>query len=131
VRDEVRAQCESIELSNTLVKAANVKLAKSAALTRASDIPMYASDAVVRRADSLQKTVDAQTLCIRINHDEAERLGVAAASSVKVSQDGNSAVLSLVIDDSIPDASAWIPLAVEGNDQLGEAFAEITIENNE
>jgi hypothetical protein len=36
--------------------------------------------------------------------------------------------LDLVIDDTIPDASAWIPSAVEGNDQLGAAFAEVSIE---
>jgi NADH-quinone oxidoreductase subunit G len=130
VRDEVRAHCENIELSNDVNNAAKVVAPKSAQLTRASDVPMYAADAVVRRSAPLQQTVDAQKLCVRMNAEQAERLGVAAAGSVRVRQGDNSAVLDLVIDDSVPAASVWIPLAVEGNDQLGEAFAEVTIESN-
>jgi len=89
---------------------------------------MYSSDAIVRRAGSLQKTVDAQTMCVRLNSAEAGRLGVADAATVTVKQGDNSAALVLVIDDTIPDASAWIPLAVEGNDVLGSAFEVVTIE---
>ncbi|NOQ88901.1 MAG: hypothetical protein GQ550_08250 [Gammaproteobacteria bacterium] len=95
---------------------------------RSSDVPMYATDAIVRRAVSLQKTVDAQSMCVRLNTAEADRLGVSAASTVTVKQGDNSATLMLVIDDTIPDASAWIPLAVEGNDVLGSAFDVVSIE---
>jgi formylmethanofuran dehydrogenase subunit D len=76
----------------------------------------------------LQKTVDAQSLCVRLNSAEAERLGVSAASTVTVKQGDNSAVLELVIDESIPDASAWIPMAVEGNDVLGSVSSAVSIE---
>ncbi|MFV9614378.1 MAG: NADH-quinone oxidoreductase subunit NuoG [Gammaproteobacteria bacterium] len=128
VKAEVRSQCESIELSNALNSSVAVKANVAAGLHRSSDVPMYASDAIVRRAVSLQKTIDAQSMCVRLNSAEAERLGVAAVSSVTVKQGDNSAVLMLVIDDSIPDASAWIPLAVEGNDVLGSAFDLVSIE---
>jgi NADH-quinone oxidoreductase subunit G len=128
VKSEVRSSCESIELSNAIESASTVKIATSKDLHRASDVPMYAADAVVRRAASLQKTVDAQSLCVRLNSAEAERHGVASASMVTVKQGDSSAVLELVIDDSIPDASAWIPMAVEGNDLLGSAFAVVSIE---
>ena len=129
VKKEVRSTCESIELSNAIAKAATVKI-KSAAkgLSCSSDVPMYATDAVVRRAASLQKTVDAQTMCVRLNSSEAERLGVNTATTVTVKQGDNSAALTLVIDESIPDSSAWIPSALEGNDQLGAAFSVVTIE---
>ena len=129
VKNEVRSMCESIELSNVLAKAATVKInPASKGIFRFSDVPMYAADAVVRRAGSLQQTIDAQSMCVRLNAAEAERLGVSATSSVTVKQGNNSASLKLIIDDTIPDASAWIPLAVEGNDLLGEAFAEVIIE---
>ncbi len=129
VKKEVRSTCESIELSNAIAKAATVKI-KSAAkgLSCSSDVPMYATDAVVRRAASLQKTVDAQTMCVRLNSSEAERLGVNTATTVTVKQGDNSTALTLVIDESIPDSSAWIPSALEGNDQLGAAFSVVTIE---
>jgi len=129
VKNEVRSQCESIELSNmTGTAVSDVDVSVADGLHRASDVPMYAVDAVVRRADALQRTVDAQSMCVRLNSAEAERLGLSAASSVTVKQGDNSAALSLVIDDSIPDASVWIPSAVEGNDSLGAAFAEVSIE---
>jgi len=128
VKAEVRSQCESIELSNALNGATVVTLNASSDLHRSSDVPMYATDAVVRRAKSLQQTVDAQLMCVRLNSGEANRLGLNTASSVTVKQDGNSAVLALVIDDTIPDSSAWIPLAVEGNDVLGSAFDVVSIE---
>jgi len=128
VKAEVRSQCESIELSNTVNSSTVVEVNSVSGIYRASDVPMYAIDSVVRRADSLQRTVDAQAMCVRLNTAEAERLGVSSATSVTVKQGDNSMSLDLVIDDTIPDASAWIPSAVEGNDQLGAAFAEVSIE---
>ena len=129
VKKEVRSMCESIELSNAIARASTVKINSAAkGIHRSSDVSMYATDAVVRRAASLQKTVDAQTMCVRLNSAEADRLGVAAADTVTVKQGDNSAALVLVIDDTIPDASAWIPSAVEGNDVLGSAFAVVSIE---
>ncbi len=128
VKAEVRAHCESVELSNAVVNSADIDVAAVSGLHRSSDVPMYASDAIVRRADALQKTQDAQRLCVRLNSAEANRLGLATAASVTVRQGDASTYLPLIIDESIPDASAWIPLAVEGNDVLGAAFAEVSIE---
>ena len=129
MKKEVRSVCESIELSNAVDAADSIEYtAVPAGIYRSSDVPMYSADAVVRRSSSLQKTVDAQTLCVRLNAAEAERLGVSAAATVTVKQGENSAKLSLVIDDTIPDASAWIPSAVEGSELLGVAFDEVSIE---
>ncbi|HHO59101.1 MAG TPA: NADH-quinone oxidoreductase subunit G, partial [Thiotrichales bacterium] len=129
VKNEVRAQCENIELSNAVEAAKTVDVKAGEGLQRAGDVPMYAVDAVTRRAASLQKTVDAQTLCVRINSGEAARAGLGEATSVKVTQGENSAVLPLLIDESIPDASVWIASGLEGSDLLGEAFAGVTIES--
>ena len=130
IKNEVRSLCESVELSNDVDSATitTVEINTTQELHRASDVPMYAADAVVRRAASLQQTVDAQSLCVRLNSAEAERLGVSAASTVTVKQGDSSAVLELVIDDSIPNASAWIPMAVEGNDALGSVSSAVSIE---
>ena len=129
VKNEVRSLCESIELSNTTSDTPSFEInAVSDDLHRSTDVPMYATDSLVRRATSLQKTIDAQTLCVRLNASEAQRLNVDDASSVTVKQGDVSSVLSLVIDDTIPDASAWIPTAVEGCDSLGDAFGVVNIE---
>ena len=131
IKNEVRSHCESIELSNVIADAsapAVVEINSSSGICLSSDVPMYATDAVVRRASSLQKTVDAQSMCLRLNSAEAERLGLGSATAVMVKQGDISAALTLVIDDTIPDASAWIPSAVDGNEILGSAFAVVTIE---
>ena len=130
VKKEVRSKCESIELSNAITKAGTVKINSAAkGIYRSSDVPMYATDAVVRRAASLQKTVDAQSMCVRLNSAEANRLGVSAATAVTVKQADNSIALTLVIDDTIPDDCAWIPSALEGNNLLGDGFAVVSVES--
>jgi len=129
VKKEVRSVCEAIELSNAIEIPTSVEcVTSSAQMYRCCDVPMYATDAVVRRSHSLQKTPDGQRLCVRLNSAEATRLGVTAASAVTVKQGEDFATLSLVIDDTIPDACAWIPSAVEGNEILGTAFQEVSIE---
>jgi len=128
VKAEVRSHCESVELSNALNVSSAVSVDAASGLHRSSDVPMYAGDAIVRRATSLQQTMDAQAMCVRLNSAEAERLGVTTASSVMVTQGDNSAALMLLIDDSIPDSSVWIPLAVEGNENLGSAFGVVSVE---
>ena len=129
VKNEVRSLCESIELSNTTSDTPSFKInAVSDKLHRSTDVPMYATDSLVRRAVSLQKTIDAQTLCVRLNTSEAARLNVSDANTVTVKQGDTSSVLSLIIDDTIPDSSVWIPTAVEGCDALGNAFGVVSIE---
>ncbi|HEB82474.1 MAG TPA: NADH dehydrogenase (quinone) subunit G [Gammaproteobacteria bacterium] len=128
VKNEVRAACESLELSNAVANPATVEIKPVDGLQRAADVPMYAADAIVRRAASLQQTVDAQTLCARINAAAATLLDLDEVSEVEVSQDGQSMTMPLVIDDSIPDHCVWVATAMEGNDSLGAAFAPISIE---
>lgn len=129
VRDELREQCETIELDNMRASSNKVTLANvNGAMMRAGDVPMYAGDPLVRRAPALQHTADAHGICVRINHHEAERLGLSAASAVLVKQGEYSAQLDLIIDDSIPANTAWIPYAVKGNELLGAATGEVTLE---
>jgi len=129
IRDECRRLCESIELTNAVNSSISVTLEKSdGELKRSSDVPMYAVDALVRRATALQKTQDAKNLEISLNHSEAQRLGVSDVDTVIVKQGDLSAQLNLVIDDAIPDGTAWIPQALTGTELLGHPFGDIVIE---
>ena len=129
VRDELRTQCEGIELSNEIRDPQAIKLQPAGSnMMRSGDVPMYSGDAVLRRASSLQKTHDAQTMCVRLNSADVERLGLNGLELVRVKQGDASAQLTLVTDDSIPMNSAWIPLVVKGNELLGDAFGEIVLE---
>ena len=129
IRKELRDKCENIELNNASSAGAVIEVkAADADLMRSGDVPMYAGDALLRRATSLQKAGDAQSLCLRLNSAEAARLGVAESEKVAVSQGDADATMGLVIDDRIPDGSAWIPMALQGSELLGDAFAAIKVE---
>ena len=130
VRDELRGLCENIELDNSITAAPQVTLPASAdSLMRAADVPIYATDALVRRASSLQKTHDAVVLAVSMNPADAERLGVDdETGSVSVKQGEGSAILKLIIDAGVPAGSVWIPMAVNGSELLGDPFGEVVIE---
>jgi NADH-quinone oxidoreductase subunit G len=130
VRDELRSVCENIDLDNSITTAPQVTLpAVGASLMRAADVPIYATDALVRRAPSLQKTHDAVALAVSMNPADAERLGLDDdTGSVSVKQGGGSAILRLVIDAGVPAGSVWIPMAVKGSELLGDPFGEVVIE---
>ncbi len=130
VRDALRSGCENIELDNSISDAAQVTLpATGAAMMRAADVPIYAVDALVRRAAPLQKTSDAIDLTVSMNPADAARLGLDDdISRVNVKQGDASANLKLIIDDAVPAGSAWIPMAVTGSELLGDPFGEVVIE---
>ena len=130
VRDELRAAGENIELANAIGDAPKVSLnAANGALMRAADVPIYATDALVRRASSLQQTRDAVDLTVSLHPDDAQRLELDdEITSVTVKQGDASAILKLVVDASVPAGSVWIPAAVKGSELLGDPFGEVLIE---
>ncbi len=131
VRDELRGVCEQLELDNSVSDAPVVSLpTANAALIRAGDVPIYATDALVRRATSLQQTDDSVDFSVTLNLVDAQRLGLDDddVTSVKVTQGEISATLGLIIDDNVPAGSAWIPMAVSGSERLGDPFGEVLIE---
>ena len=98
------------------------------ALTRIGDVPLYAADALVRRATALQKTRDAITAGIYINADEAARAGLTGDAPGVVIQDGGRAELPVIIDPSVPDGCVRVPAALAGTENLGGQFGEVTLE---
>lgn len=130
VRDELRGRCESLELDNSISGIAQVTLpATGGSFMRAADVPIYAADALVRRASSLQKTHDAIALAVSMNPADAARLDLDdEITSVSVKQGEGSAILRLIIDEKVPAGSAWIPMAVKGSELLGDPFGEVVIE---
>jgi len=129
VRDELRTMCKNIELDNTISGTNNLQKKESnGTMKRSGDVPIYAGDALLRRATSLQNTHDAVSISASINSADAEKLGLVDSESVFVKQGDTSAQLTLHIDDSIPAGNCWIPLAVKGNELLGDAFGEVVLE---
>jgi NADH-quinone oxidoreductase subunit G len=94
------------------------------ALLRAGEVSIYATDSLVRRAKALQDTVDGQNRrLVVMNSKTAEKAGVANATQVLVTQDGQVVDMPLCIDDGMADDSIWLPLIPE----LGGLNAEVQI----
>ena len=87
---------------------------KGRALIRSGEVSIYATDNLVRRAASLQRTADAAAArVVCVNPATAERLGITAAQSVVITQDRQAATLALRVREGIADDVVWLPLIPE------------------
>jgi len=101
------------------------------ALIRIAELPLYASDAIVRRAPALQKTSEAlNSAAVRINPEQAAILGLAEGDTVRVIQQDTSIVLPLILDARLPARCVLIPQGLDATVGLGAApysFVEIEL----
>lgn len=98
---------------------------KDEGLTRTGEVAIYATDSLVRRADSLQRTADGRARRVAgLNQSTADKYGAMNAEQIIVSQGGYSAVLDIVIDNSLADNNIWLPLIPE----LGGFHQRVSVE---
>ncbi len=128
VRDELRTlvgerRPSHARVTTTVtVPAANSELEY---LERIGDVPLYATDALVRRAAALQAMADSADAMVRINAAEAARLGLNVLA--QVTQGEAVAVLPVVIDVRVPDGAVSIAAARPGSATLGAAFGHVEV----
>jgi NADH-quinone oxidoreductase subunit G len=128
-RDELKSQFnEDLEFDNRLQL--NTTLAKPRAdkgLMRASEVPIYAVDSLVRRSAPLQQTADAQPAAVHLNMEQAEALDLGDVDQVIVQQNGTQTTLPLILDDSIPMDCVWIPSGLDGTKVLGPGVGPVDL----
>ncbi|MFZ1547374.1 MAG: NADH-quinone oxidoreductase subunit NuoG [Candidatus Nitrotoga sp.] len=130
VRDEVLVGTDlPAKLGNVLhgVSAQTVTC-DVAGLQRVSDVPIYATDAIVRRATSLQKTRDAATPHALMHSVELEKLNLQSGETVKLTQGHGSARLSIIADDSLPLGVVRVAAGHAITAELGAMFGTIMVE---
>jgi NADH-quinone oxidoreductase subunit G len=98
------------------------------ALQRVADVPIYATDALVRRAESLQRTADARPPRAALPSALWQRLGLKAGDRVRVRQDGGEALLEVALDDGLADGVLRVATAHPATAALGAMFGEIAVE---
>ena len=99
-----------------------------AGLQRIAEVPIYAADAIVRRASSLQKTRDGLPPVAGMNRVLADKLGLRDGDSVRVSQGGGEAVVAYAIDDKLPADCLRLATARVETAAMGAASAPLTAE---
>ena len=138
VRKELDAQMGDVasRLSNNVpldaqraaTDAAASRLEPTSGLERIGEVPIYQTDAIVRRASSLQQTRDARVDGAWMNANLMQRLGLRQGDRVRVSQDGGAVTLNCYRDDRLPDDCVRVATANAATVQLGAAFGRLNVE---
>ncbi len=127
IRDALRGQLGEVSADNTQAGESVDYSYSGKGLQRIGDLPMYAVDAVVRRAEALQKTADADVKCVRINPADASRLGLAAGDTASLQQGGAHVELPVVIDARIAEGAAWAAQASEATLGLAAPYDAVQV----
>ena len=78
------------------------------AFIRVSTVPIYRSDAVVRRAPALQAHPLTGHVAVGLHPEDALALGLSAGAQAKVSSDGVDVTMSAIVTRDVPRGSVWI-----------------------
>jgi NADH-quinone oxidoreductase subunit G len=129
VRDEALAGFSAASLDNRAKAALAAPTAAGQGLERLADVPIYAADALVRRAPSLQLTNDAKA-ALRATLPAAlfDRLGLAAGDAVRVRQGDAVVTLPAARSETLPANVVRVPAATPASAALGAMFGEISVE---
>ncbi|CAN5122601.1 NADH-quinone oxidoreductase subunit NuoG [soil metagenome] len=116
-------------LDNSLALTPSPAVAGSGlALERIAPVGLYDSDAIVRRAPSLQKTSDAAAPTAIAHSSVIERLGLRVGDRVRVRQGTVAAEMAVGADDRLPKNVVRIATGHAGTAALGPMFGEVTLE---
>ena len=97
-------------------------------LQRLADVPIYAADALVRRAASLQLTADARAPQASLPPAVWQQLGLQPGDLVRVSQGTASAVLAAKLDATLAAHTVRVPAGHASTATLGAMFGVLAVE---
>lgn len=92
---------------------------------RVGEWPLYRSDIIVRHADALQSSIQADVCEVRMHPKTAEKCHLADTATI--SQGELEITLPLRRDEQIAEEVVWVANALPETVDLGHAFAAITI----
>jgi NADH-quinone oxidoreductase subunit G len=98
------------------------------ALERVTEVPIYFADAIARRSEPRLRTADGQAPLAHLPAALADKLGVKAGNTVKVTQGSGSAILVAAIDKSLPANAVRVATAHPSTAMLGAMFGAIQVE---
>jgi len=128
VRDALRARTGTVAQDNSQAAGAVAAAPQIEGLERIGDVAIYALDAVVRRAPSLQATPDALAAArVRLNAAQAEKSGVSDGDTVKLTQGSASVGMDVALDARVPDGCLWVQAGTQQAAALADSFGPITI----
>jgi NADH-quinone oxidoreductase subunit G len=131
VRDEVLGKGVtdlSSRLNNMAANAPTLLAVISSGLERVSDVPIYSTDAIVRRAESLQKTADAKAPSAYLSTAEFAKLAIKNGDYVKLTQEKGSVILPAALDANLAANVVRVAAGLSATQTLGAMFGSIKVE---
>ena len=105
-----------------------VPAAPLAGLQRLADVPIYATDALVRRAPALQHTADARPALASLPAALWQALALQPGDAVRVTQGTGQAVLPAQQDATLAADTVRVPAGLAATATLGPMFGAVTVE---
>jgi NADH-quinone oxidoreductase subunit G len=129
VRDELAALARAVDLhpAGSFEATTTSPATDAHPLSRLGDLPPYACDALVRRAQPLQQTVDAQFAGVEIGPELASELGLAHGARAVVRQAGQHATFTVSIVASMAAGCVRLPGGIPETEGLGPSYGPIEI----
>ena len=133
--EQVKAVALGKDLSTRLSNASSAAIKTAAStglepkLERLADVPIYAADALVRNAISLQLTTDARNAAVAFLPTALwEQLGLGDGALIRVTQDGaGAAQLVAKLDAKLPANVVRVPMGLVETAALGAAFGTLNV----
>jgi NADH-quinone oxidoreductase subunit G len=129
VRDEALAAADTAtRLSNEPAGAVGAAAPALRGLERVADVPIYCTDALVRRAAPLQATRDARAPAVGVPSALWAQLGLGAGAKVRVTQGSAAAILPAEEVPSLAPTAVRIASGHAHTASLGAMFGAVTVE---
>lgn len=97
-------------------------------MSRLGDLPALSADSIVRRAPSLQQTLQASAPAVYLSAARFKSLGLAEGGSVRVIQENGQQVLPAKIDKALPDDAVRLVSGHPDTAMLGPVDGWIRVE---
>lgn len=127
IRDSVLVGGVEPHLSNEISGAIGLA-AVPAGVERLADIPIYRSDAMLRRAEPLQQTAASQAPQARMCAATLASLGLESGQSVRIQSQTGEITLDALLDDAVAPGAVRLAAAFAETAALGSSFGQISVE---
>ncbi|MFN9506439.1 MAG: NADH-quinone oxidoreductase subunit NuoG [Rubrivivax sp.] len=114
-------------LNNAAPLPSSTGASSPAAVERLADVPIYATDALVRRAESLQQTADARPPVASLPEGLWQQLGLADGDRVRIGQGQGHVVLKARLDATLAPNTVRVPAGHPDTASLGAMFGTLDV----
>jgi NADH-quinone oxidoreductase subunit G len=128
VRAELEGHCDGATVSAGVDwSAPATSVPRASGLRRLGDVPIYATDALVRRAAPLQATADARFAGALLPADLAASLGLEDGDEVTVRQGDSSLRVAASVDPALVSGCVRLAAGVAATAELGAMYGEVEV----